>query len=64
MTLMIHCQRCGQVHLIGEPCQPHNLFNKDMQNAELNKTQKKKIKAFKNIFKIVDKFKIKLKNEK
>jgi len=38
MTFMICCQRCGQIHLIGDACQPCALFNK---NENENKEQRK-----------------------
>ncbi len=51
MTLMIHCQRCGQIHLIGDACRSEALFNK-------NEEKNRKILGFNinNIVKINCKF--------
>lgn len=35
MTLLINCQRCGQMHLIGYPCRPEALFNENERKHRL-----------------------------
>ena len=39
---MIHCQRCGQIHLIGDACRSDALFNKN----ESNNMRQRKILGF------------------